>query len=215
MHAWPHTRMRSWLPCMAGVIGMHWPQGANVFYDSEVVLSPQNLSSTQLIDRGSPNSDVHVLGWPGRTHCMPSVHSEMRPSAASVRGCTQKRAVAQQNCKRCSAPAGYSSSVFDMKLYVTYNPFNVYVTQPVIKSGCVLRRANVGVLERENLVERKDVDSCKQRMNTFAFTGDLKNAPEVSCVYHSEEAENQYMNMITSGAANGKPPLPSLPKSAP
>ena len=48
----------------------------------------------------------------------------------------------------------------------------VYVTQPVIKSGCVLRRANVGILERENLVERKDVEMCKQRMNTFAFTGE-------------------------------------------
>jgi hypothetical protein len=56
--------------------------GVGVYYDSEVVLSPQNLSSTQLIDRGSPNSDV----------CM---------------------------------AYGYSSSVFDMKLYVTYNPFNV------------------------------------------------------------------------------------------
>ena len=31
------------------------------------------------------------------------------------------------------------------------------MTQPVIKSGCVLRRANVGILERENLVDRKDV----------------------------------------------------------
>lgn len=76
-----------------------------VYYDSEVVLSPQNLSSTQLIDRGSPNADL----------CM---------------------------------AYGYSSSVFDMKLYVTYNPFNVYVTQPVIKSGCVLRRSNVGILEQ-------------------------------------------------------------------
>ncbi len=38
----------------------------------------------------------------------------------------------------------------------------VYVTQPVIKSGCVLRRANVGILEKENLVERKDVVSLQQ-----------------------------------------------------
>ena len=30
-------------------------------------------------------------------------------------------------------------------------------------------------------------------MNTFAFVGDLDNSPEVSCVYHSEEAENQYL----------------------
>ncbi len=28
-------------------------------------------------------------------------------------------------------------------------------------------------------------------MNTFAFVGDLEGSPEVSCVYHSEEAENQ------------------------
>lgn len=35
-------------------------------------------------------------------------------------------------------------------------------------------------------------------MNTFAFTGDLKNAPEVSCVYHSEEAENQYLSKYMS-----------------
>lgn len=107
----------------------------------------------------------------------------------------------------------------------------VYVTQPVIKSGCVLRRANVGILERENLVEKKDVDMCKNRMNTFAFTGeliaidseevefknlflcvgDLKNAPEVSCVYHSEEAENQYLkgwmskDMGTTGAQAPSP----------
>lgn len=32
--------------------------GVGVYYDSEVVLSPQNLSSTQIIDRSSPNSDV-------------------------------------------------------------------------------------------------------------------------------------------------------------
>ncbi len=47
-------------------------------------------------------------------------------------------------------------------------------------------------------------DQCKQRMNTFAFTGDLKNAPEVSCVYHSEEAENQYMNMLGKAPPVGK-----------
>lgn len=100
----------------------------------------------------------------------------------------------------------------------------------------------MGVLERENLVQKKDVvseasrvraernrpgragwvvaanasvlsspndvvqDQCKQRMNTFAFTGDLKNAPEVSCVYHSEEAENQYMNMLGKAPPMGKAP---------
>lgn len=34
---------------------------------------------------------------------------------------------------------------------VTYNPFNVYISQPQVKGGCVLRRANVGLLEREQV----------------------------------------------------------------
>jgi len=34
---------------------------------------------------------------------------------------------------------------------------------------------------------------CKRGMNTFAFVGDLDKSPEVSCVYHSEAAENQYV----------------------
>ncbi len=37
------------------------------------------------------------------------------------------------------------------------------------------------------LVTPHDVDLCKQRMNTFAYVGDLKSEPEVACVYHSEE----------------------------
>lgn len=30
-------------------------------------------------------------------------------------------------------------------------------------------------------------------MNTFAFVGDLNDNPQINCVYHSEEAENQYL----------------------
>ena len=37
------------------------------------------------------------------------------------------------------------------------------------------------------------VNSCKRNMNTFAFVGDLANHPEVSCVYHSEDAENAFL----------------------
>lgn len=90
--------------------------------------------------------------------------------------------------------------------------FNVYTTQPVIKSGCVLRRSNVGVLEREQLVSQHDVDLCKSRMNTFAYMGDLKNSPEVACVYHSEEAENQYLDQLRQGG--GGSPLSSAVKQA-
>jgi hypothetical protein len=60
-----------------------------------------------------------------------------------------------------------------------------------VKPGCILRRSNFNVLEREQLVTGKQVDQCKKRMNTFGFVGDLSKDPEVSCVYHSEEAENQ------------------------
>ena len=37
------------------------------------------------------------------------------------------------------------------------------------------------------------VQSCKRNMNTFAFVGDLDKSPEVSCVYHSEDAENAFL----------------------
>lgn len=37
------------------------------------------------------------------------------------------------------------------------------------------------------------VQACKRNMNTFAFVGNLNDHPEVSCVYHSEEAENQFL----------------------
>lgn len=65
------------------------------------------------------------------------------------------------------------------------------LTGTQVKPGCILRRSNVNVLEREHLVTGKQVDQCKKRMNTFGFVGDLSKDPEVSCVYHSEEAENQ------------------------
>jgi hypothetical protein len=64
----------------------------------------------------------------------------------------------------------------------------VYVTQPEVKPGCVLRRSNWSVLEGRKLVDDTQVNDCKRHMNTFAFVGDLEESPEVSCVYHSEQA---------------------------
>lgn len=41
------------------------------------------------------------------------------------------------------------------------------------------------------------VAECTKKMNTFAFVGDLegdeKHKPEISCVYHSEDAENMFL----------------------
>lgn len=96
------------------------------------------------------------------------------------------------NSQVCMAN-GYSSMVFDQRIFVSFNPFNVYVAQPEVKPGCVLRRSNVRELESRGLVDSAAVTACKRNMNTFAFVGDLENSPEVSCVYHSEEAENQFL----------------------
>ncbi len=37
------------------------------------------------------------------------------------------------------------------------------------------------------------VNACTKNMNTFGFVGDLNGSPEVSCVYHSEDGENQFL----------------------
>lgn len=37
------------------------------------------------------------------------------------------------------------------------------------------------------------VGACTKNMNTFGFVGDLNGSPEVSCVYHSEDGENQFL----------------------
>ena len=37
------------------------------------------------------------------------------------------------------------------------------------------------------------VSTCTRSMNTFGFVGDLNKSPEVSCVYHSEDGENQFL----------------------
>ena len=94
--------------------------------------------------------------------------------------------------------------------------FNVYVTQPEVKPGCVLRRSNYNVLENRKLVSRDETDMCKRGMNTFAYVGDLENAPEVSCVYHSEQAENQYLvNPRLARMGDGRRPLDAPPTEVP
>eukprot|EP01024_Parvocaulis_polyphysoides_P073769 TRINITY_DN9512_c0_g3_i2.p1 TRINITY_DN9512_c0_g3~~TRINITY_DN9512_c0_g3_i2.p1 ORF type:complete len:270 (+),score=18.45 TRINITY_DN9512_c0_g3_i2:31-810(+) len=124
--------------------------GAGVWFDKDFNYEPQNVASTEIIDRRTPNQEV----------CMAN---------------------------------GYSAMVFDQRIYLSFNPFNVYVSQPEVKPGCVLRRSNYNVLEKRSLVNNKEVESCKKNMNTFAFVGDLEDNPEINCVYHSEDAENQYL----------------------
>ncbi len=92
------------------------------------------------------------------------------------------------------AQYGASAVVTDMRVYMSLSPFSVYVTQPKMVPGCVMRRTNWSILEDQNLVSREQVRDCKNRMNTFAFTGKLEQSPEVNCVYQNNSAGKFFGN---------------------
>jgi hypothetical protein len=98
---------------------------------------------------------------------------------------------------------GASAMVTDMRIYVTLNPFNVYVTQPSMRPGCVLRQNNWSILEQKQLVSSEQVRECKRRMNTFGYTGDLNSKPDIKCIYQNEAADNLFLNQ--PGAVGPKP----------
>ncbi len=88
---------------------------------------------------------------------------------------------------------GASAMVSDVRVFVTLNPFNVYVTQPSMRPGCVLRRNNWAVLEQKKVVTSSQVRECKNRLNTFGFTGDLDSNPDIECIYQNEAADNLFL----------------------
>lgn len=97
---------------------------------------------------------------------------------------------------------GASAIVTDMQLYVTLNPFNVYLTQPVMQPGCVLRRNNWSILQQRKLISNEQVNDCKNRMNTFGFTGNLEgDNPDIMCIYQNNEAGNLFLRQTGSGNA--------------
>ncbi|AFZ14746.1 hypothetical protein Cri9333_3938 [Crinalium epipsammum PCC 9333] len=89
---------------------------------------------------------------------------------------------------------GASAMVMDTRLFVTLNPFNVYISQPSMRPGCVLRTNNWSLLEQRKLVTSDQVRDCKQRMNTFGFTGVLEASPDISCIYQNDAAKNFFQN---------------------
>eukprot|EP01042_Synura_sphagnicola_P003521 gene3521-4375_t len=86
--------------------------------------------------------------------------------------------------------------VLDERLFITFNPFNIYVTQADTKPGCVLRPSNVvSQLQRErNLLTDDDIESCKNGYNTWAFVGDINNNPQLNCVFQSDDAQNEFLS---------------------
>ncbi|MEM8638106.1 MAG: DUF3172 domain-containing protein [Cyanobacteria bacterium P01_G01_bin.54] len=97
---------------------------------------------------------------------------------------------------------GASALVTDMRLFVTLNPFNVYVTQPLMQPGCVLRRNNWSILQQRKLITNEQVNDCKNRMNTFGFTGNLESDnPKITCIYQNNEAGNLFRAQNGGGTA--------------
>ena len=91
---------------------------------------------------------------------------------------------------------GASAMAFDQRVFVSFNPFNVYVAQADVKPACVLRPENVApVLKQQTgLLNEREIQSCKKNMNTWAFVGDLQDMPQLSCVYKSEDAQNEFVS---------------------
>lgn len=98
---------------------------------------------------------------------------------------------------------GASAMVTDMRVYVTLNPFNVYISQPSMRPGCVLRSNNWSILEQRRLISGEQVRDCKNRMNTFGFTGTLDDQPDINCIYQNNSAQNLFLNL--PGAINPPP----------
>ena len=97
---------------------------------------------------------------------------------------------------------GASAFVMDIELYTTMNPSSSFVTQPTLQPGCVIRRENWSVLQKQGAVTATQMRECKQRMNTFAYIGSVRDKPVVRCVYQTDITENRFLTRGVRGAAD-------------
>ena len=88
---------------------------------------------------------------------------------------------------------GASAFVIDIEMYTTLNPSTSFVTQPALQPGCVIRRENWSLLQKQGAVTNEDVRQCKQRMNTFAYIGSIRDNPIVKCVYQADIEDNKFL----------------------
>ncbi|ACK69556.1 conserved hypothetical protein [Gloeothece citriformis PCC 7424] len=89
---------------------------------------------------------------------------------------------------------GASAVTLDARFFVTFNPFSVYISRPTMQPGCVLRQTNWSILEQNKLVTHEQVQECKDRMNTFGFTGELESSPQIDCLYRNDKAGNFFLS---------------------
>ena len=94
---------------------------------------------------------------------------------------------------------GASAFVMDIEMYTTLNPSSSFVTQPTLQPGCVIRRENWSVLRKEGAITAEQERECKQRMNTFAYIGSVRDKPVVRCVYQTDITQNKF---LTRGVAD-------------
>ena len=52
---------------------------------------------------------------------------------------------------------GASAFVIDVEMYTTLNPSTSFVTQPALQPGCVIRRENWTVLQKQGAINNEDV----------------------------------------------------------
>ncbi|MBI4782948.1 MAG: DUF3172 domain-containing protein [Oscillatoriophycideae cyanobacterium NC_groundwater_1537_Pr4_S-0.65um_50_18] len=98
---------------------------------------------------------------------------------------------------------GASAITVDIRAFMTFSPFNAYISQPRMQPGCVIRSSNWGVLQGKNLITSQEANECKNRMNTFGFTGNLDNAenkPKIDCIYQTDAARNLFLDATGAGA---------------
>lgn len=88
---------------------------------------------------------------------------------------------------------GASAITVDARLFVTLNPFSVYISQPRMQPGCVLHNNTWSVLEQRKLLTAAQERECKNRMNTFGFTGTLEDSPQIDCVYKNDAVGNRFL----------------------
>ncbi len=51
------------------------------------------------------------------------------------------------------------------------------------------------LLQKERqLLTDDDVNACKNGSNTWAFVGDINSEPQLSCVYQSDDAQNEFLS---------------------
>ena len=86
------------------------------------------------------------------------------------------------------AKFGASALVTETRTFMTLDPKMAFTSQPKVSWGCVIRSSNWAVLEQKNLLDTDEMRQCRNRLNTFGYTGNLDNpdGSEVNCLYQDK-----------------------------